>query len=246
MCQREGYTLRHGNCLRAEITTAVVTPETEPAPAAEHHDKREETIAWTQRCFAQLGYYKGPIDGKANEDTWTAHWFFKNDHGLKSYGDFMAEPVQKKLHQLCKDLAVAEAVKPKVPEKEPEKPAEPEKPVPSADAETGADAGTVTAALAPEAPPEPVIEEEPPVPPTRLDIDCLPEDLIGVLRHAHGDSVRAHACSPGCLPPPKGLGQAQLDDLQNHYGVIWCRSCVQIQGHLSLDDVRRIERRGTS
>jgi len=244
VCEREGYTLRHGNCLRAEITTAVVTPETEPAPAAEHRDKKAEETAWVQRCFAQLGYYKGPIDGKANEDTWTAHWFFKNDHGLKAYGDFLAEPVLRKLHQLCKDEPVVEAAKPKEPEKEPEKPAESQKPVPSADAETGADAGTVTAALAPEAPPEPVIEEEPPVPPTRLDIDCLPEDLIGVLRHAHGDSVRAHACSPGCLPPPKGLGQAQLDDLQNHYGVIWCRSCVQIQGHLSLDDVRRIEREG--
>ena len=42
VCEREGYTLRHGNCLRAEITTAVVTPETEPAPAAEHRDKKAE------------------------------------------------------------------------------------------------------------------------------------------------------------------------------------------------------------
>jgi len=230
--------------------TAVVTPEAEPAPATEHHDKRAETIAWTQRCFAQLGYYKGPIDGKANEDTWTAHWFFKNDHGLKSYGDFLAEPVQRVLHKLCKDEPVVEAAKPKEPKKEPEKPAElekpaePEKPVPSAKTETETDASTVTAALAPEAPPEPVIEEEPPVPPTRLDIDCLPEDLIGVLRHAHGGSVRAHACRPGCLPPPRGLNQPQLDDMQNHYGVVWCRSCVQIKGHLSLDDVRRIEREG--
>jgi hypothetical protein len=82
------------------------------------------------------------------------------------------------------------------------------------------------------------------VPPTHLDIDCLPEDLIGVLRHAHGDGVRAPACHPGCVPPPKGLSQTQLDDLQSHYGVVWCRSCVQIQGHLSLDDVRRIEREG--
>jgi len=226
--------------------TAVVTPETEPTPAAEHRDKKAEETAWTQRCFAQLGYYKGPIDGKANEDTWTAHWFFKNDHGLKSYGDFLAEPVQKKLHQLCKDLAVAEAKKPenKKLEKEPKRLAEPKKPEPAPAAETETGASAVTAALAPETPPEPVVEEEPPVPPTHLEIDCLPEDLIGVLRHAHGGSVRAHACYPGCLPPPKGLDQAQLDDMQNHYGVVWCRSCVQIQGHLSLDDVRRIEREG--
>jgi hypothetical protein len=224
--------------------TAVVTPETEPAPADEPRDKRAEAIAWVQRCFAQLGYYKGPIDGKANADTWTAHWFFKNDHGLKAYGDFLAEPVQRKLHKLCKDLPVVEAAKPEAPKKEPEKPVEPEKPIPSADAETEADASTVTAALAPEAPAEPVVEEEPPVPPTRLSIDCLPEDLIGVLRRAHGDGVRARACHPGCLPAPKGLSQPQLDDMQNHYGVVWCRSCVQIKGHLPLDDVRRIEREG--
>ncbi len=236
--------------------TAVVTPETEAAPAAEHRDKKAEAIARVQRCFAKLGYYKGPIDGKANEETWTAHWYFKNDHGLKAYGDFLAEPVQRKLDELCKDEPVTEAAQPKQPEQpaEPKKPVEPEKPVklekpaepekPAPPAEAKADAGTVTATLAPEVPPEPAVEEEPPRPPTHLDIDCLPEDLIGVLRHAHGDSVRARACHPGCLPPPKGLGQAQLDDLQNHYGVIWCRSCVQIQGHLSLDDVRRIEREG--
>jgi len=244
----------HSHPATRAARTAVVTPETEAAPAAEHQDTRAEAIARVQRCFAKLGYYKGPIDGKANEETWTAHWYFKNDHGLKAYGDFLAEPVQRKLDELCKEKPVTEAAQAKEPEKpvEPEKkPAklekptelEPtEKPAPAADAK--ADAGTATAVLAPAAPPEPVVEEEAPVPLTHLEIDCLPEDLIGVLRHAHGDSVSARACHPGCLPPPKGLGQAQLDDLQNHYGVVWCRSCVQIQGHLSLDDVRRIEREG--
>ena len=32
--------------------------------------------------------------------------------------------------------------------------------------------------------------------------------------------------------------------MQSHYGVVWCRDCVQIQGHLSLADVRRIETAG--
>jgi hypothetical protein len=231
VCLRDGYSLRQGNCLRDHPVTAVVTPQTEAAPApAEPRDERAEATARVQRCFAQLGYYKGPIDGKANEETWTAHWYFKNEHGLKAYGDFLAEPVQKKIAELCKEKPVA-------------KPPEQPKPAPGP-APAPADE---TAALAPGAEPAPRAEDEavePVVPLTRLDIDCLPDDLIGVLRQAHGESVRAHACAPGCLPAPAGLSQAQLDDLQTRYGIAWCRACVQIEGHLSLDDVRRIEREG--
>jgi hypothetical protein len=248
-----------------ETVTAVVTPETEPAPAppAEPRDKKAEATARAQRCFAQLGYYKGPIDGKANADTWTAHWFFKNDHGLKAYGDFLAEPVQKKLDELCKEEPVVATPEPEAaPAPEPEAPAPPAeaeadadevtaapaseiKPTPPVKADSDAD-DDVTAALASEVDPAllPVEEPEPVVPPARLDIDCLPEDLIKLLRKAHGESVRAPACSPGCLPSPVGLDQAQLDDLQNRYGVVWCRDCVQIEGHLSLADIERIEGAG--
>ncbi|WP_159080022.1 caspase family protein [Methyloceanibacter sp. wino2] len=78
----------------------------------------------------------------------------------------------------------------------------------------------------------------------RLDIDCLPKDLLERLRAAHGPSVTTRECAPGCLPAPSGLNQKQLDDLYGRYGVVWCRSCVQIGGHLSLKDVRRIEDAG--
>ena len=74
----------------------------------------------------------------------------------------------------------------------------------------------------------------------RLDIDCLPEDLLDKLRAAHGPSVKAKACAPACLPAPAALSAKQLDDLYGRYGVVWCRSCVQISGHLSLKDVRQI------
>jgi len=236
------------------MVVAVVTPEAEATAAAAPRDKKAEATAWVQRCFAKLGYYKGPIDGKANDATWTAHWYFKNEHGMKAYGDFLAEPVQKKLKTLCKDVPVLVA--------EPEPPAPPPEAVkaeaPGADAAASdaveadaaetdaaqADADDVTAALAPAGEPEPVVEEEPPAPLTRLEIDCLPEDLIEHLRKAHGDGVRARACAPGCLPSPDGLGQAQLDDLQSRYGVVWCRDCVRIEGHLSLADMRRIETAG--
>jgi len=95
---------------------------------------------------------------------------------------------------------------------------------------------------APAAAPETVAE----IPPERrrLDIDCLPEDLLAKLRAAHGPGVTAKACAPGCLPAPDALSTEQLDDLYGRYGVVWCRSCIQISGHLSLKDVRRIEEAG--
>ncbi len=80
--------------------------------------------------------------------------------------------------------------------------------------------------------------------PSRLDIDCLPEDLLAILRKAHGEGVDAPACRRGCLPAPRGLSQGQLDDLYGRYGVVWCRSCVEITGHLSLTDIKRIEEAG--
>ncbi|MFW2392146.1 MAG: caspase family protein [Methyloceanibacter sp.] len=214
---------------------AVVTPESEPTPApAELHDPKAKATARVQRCYAKLGYYKGAITGKANEATWTAHWYFKNDHGLKKHGDFLSEAVQKKIKKLCKDVE---------PRPEPVEVKAPEPPAPNSPEEfENADTDTVTAALAPNA--EPVVAEELPPPPTRLEIDCLPEDLIAVLRKAHGEGVRAPACRRGCLPSPKGLSQSQLDDLQARYGVGWCRSCLQIEGRLSLEDIRRIEDEG--
>jgi Caspase domain len=251
------------------IRTAVVTPETTPTGPAAPVDKKVEDTKRVQRCFAKLGYYKGPIDGNANDETWTAHWYFKNEYGLKKYGDFLAEPVLKKIAELCKEDPI--------PEPEPVEAAAPEPAAPTAEqpaageeankveesqtaaetsdepvaAETGEEPVTgetveqpVTAALGPEKAPVPVVEEQLPPPPTHLTIDCLPEDLVAVLRHAHGDSVRSRVCPRGCLPSPKGLSQVQLDDLQARYGVSWCRSCVQIEGHLSLDDIKIIEDKG--
>ena len=64
-----------------------------------------------------------------------------------------------------------------------------------------------------------------------------------MLRRAHGLGV-AVSMRAACVPPPKGLAQAELDELQVDSGVVWCRACVPIDGHLALDDVRRIERAG--
>jgi hypothetical protein len=121
----------------------------------------------------------------------------------------------------------------------------------------GSEADATNADLSPDAesPEVPAVEAAPanpaaPLAPSarrkepQLDIDCLPEDLLAKLREAHGPSVMAKACLPGCLPAPYGLSQKQLDDLYGRYGVVWCRSCVQISGHLSLNDVRRVEEAG--
>ena len=228
-----------------EIVVAVNTPETEAAATRfpKPLDKKSAATKRVQRCYAKFGYYTGPIDGKANKGTWTAHWHFKNDHGLKAHGDFLAKPVQENVKALCQDE------EPALPAAEQVASEEAAKQTVLAELAAATDSPVVPA-------PQPVPEEDAapvaePVaaadmvqPGARSDIDCLPKDLLAGLRAAHGPSVTAKACAPGCLPAPSGLSQTQLDELYGRYGVVWCRSCVQIGGHLSLKDVRRIEQAG--
>ena len=61
-----------------------------------------------QTCLTELGYYKGPVDGKRGRETWTAYWNFKHDHGLGGYSDLLAEPVRQKLDELCIETAAIE------------------------------------------------------------------------------------------------------------------------------------------
>jgi len=177
-----------------------------------------QAIAHVQTCLAELGYYKGPVDGKRGRETWTAYWNFKHDHGLGGYSDLLAEPVRQKLDELCIETAAIEPP--------PGQPAEP--------------AATNVAPQPESASEQDVAEDEGP----RLDLDCLPDDLIALLRRAHG-AVAVDRCAPSCLPSPRGLNQSQLDELQAKNGLAWCHACVPIDGHLALDDVRRIERAGS-
>ncbi len=96
-------------------------PQAQPAragsPAQEAPTPEQvEAIAHVQTCLAELGYYKGPVDGKRGSETWTAYWNFKHDHGLGGYSDLLAEPVQQKLDELCietaGDRAAARATRP--------------------------------------------------------------------------------------------------------------------------------------
>jgi hypothetical protein len=68
--------------------------------------------------------------------------------------------------------------------------------------------------------------------------------LIAVLQRAHGSWRTIERCERACLPSPRGVPQAELDRMQGKNGVVWCRACVPIAGHLALDDVRRIEQAG--
>ncbi|HEY8267433.1 MAG TPA: caspase family protein [Xanthobacteraceae bacterium] len=197
-------------------------PQAQPARAGSPGQEaptpeQVKAIAHVQTCLAELGYYKGPVDGKRGRETWTAYWNFKHDHGLGGYSDLLAEPVRQKLDELCIETAAIE-------------------PSPGQRAETAA----TDVAPQPESSNEQdVAEDEGP----RLDLDCLPDELIALLRRAHG-AVAVNRCAPSCLPSPRGLNQSQLDELQAKNGVAWCRACVPIDGHLALDDVRRIERAG--
>jgi Caspase domain len=256
ICTREGYSLQHGSCApmgasalcrdnerwsgqdnacvcagglhregeacvgETPITAAVAPAEgepqaTPPSPASEESPRAAGTKR-AQRCFAQLGLYRGPIDGAASRDTWTAYWYFKHANGLVIYRDFLAAPVQEKIAALCKDDEEAATLT-----------TEPV-PAPATAEETRS--------------PLPVAQEIAMPRKTSLDIDCLPADLLTLLRRSHGRAVTVKACEPVCLPAPRGLDQSELAALEARSGIDWCSSCVAIDGRLALEDVQRIER----
>jgi uncharacterized caspase-like protein len=221
---REGET-----CVGKSPVTAAVEPvENEPqATTPEPTDQDSPRVQATkraQRCFAELGLYKGPIDGKGNRETWTAYWYFKHAHGLTAYRDYIAEPVQQKVSALGKGQEETAIVAPAAA------------PAPPADGQAEREE---------ERPSLPLAEEQAVAPgKISLDIDCLPENLLSVLRRTQGRAVTAKACEPACLPAPKGLNQADLAALEARSGFAWCRDCVPIEGRLALKDVQRIERAG--
>ena len=180
-------------------------------------EEQVQAITRAQRCLTELGYYKGEIDGKRGQATWTAYWHFKHDHDLAGYKDLTLPTVQKKMGELCKDFDTTAAITPAAtsPTAEP-KPAAPA---------TGEEGASLS-------------------PAPRLPIDCLPDDLIAVLRQAHGPAVMAPRCDNNCLPTPKGLPWSRLDDLHKRAGIVWCTVCITVDSHLSLEDVRRIEKAG--
>ena len=225
--------MRAGEPVTAVRDSAVVPP---PPPSAPPTPEQVEVIARSQKCLADLGYYKGLVDGKRGKQTWSAYWQFKHDHDLEGYSNLLDAPVQEKLTALCQQRAeeVARAAILADPLYQPEGEEASDSAEPAPDAED-------VALASPDSDSE---QAAAPEPQARLDLDCLPETLISVLRRAHGLGVSAKACERACLPTPKGLAQAELDELQVDNGVVWCRACVPIDGNLALDDVRRIERAG--
>jgi hypothetical protein len=208
-------------CVADEPVTAVRDPDAvpPPPPSAAPTPEQVDAIARSQKCLAELGYYKGEVDGKRGKATWSAYWHFKHDHGLESYSNLLDQPVQEKLAALCRQKA-EEAARAAIladPLYQPEG----DEAVAVAEPDTASDDVALAA-------PETGGEEAPaPEPKARLDLDCLPETLIAVLRRAHGLGVEVKTCERACLPTPKGLAQTQLDQLQVDSGVVWCRACVQ-------------------
>lgn len=211
-------------------TAAKIEDGQEPALSPE----QVKAISRAQSCLTELGYYKGVIDGKRGKETWTAYWHFKHDHGLSGYSDLLSDAVQQKFASLCKGPETTAALQSELqPATAPQTDATPEG---EAAAPTDTSPNTEVAPGTEKAAPRP--------PAASLAIGCLPEDLIAVLRRAHGPGVSVQQCEKACLPPPNGLPQSYLDELQSKFGIAWCRSCVSFSGHLALDEVKRIERAG--
>jgi hypothetical protein len=146
----------------------------------------------------------------------------------------LSDAVQQKFASLCKGLETTAALQSELqPATAPQTDVTPEgnaAPPTDTSPDIGVAPGAEKAAPRPQA--------------ASLPIGCLPEDLIAVLRRAHGPGVSVQQCEKACLPPPNGLPQSYLDELQSKFGIAWCRSCVSFSGHLALDEVKRIERAG--
>jgi Caspase domain len=222
---------------------------TDSNPAEAPSPEQVAAIARAQRCWAELGYYKAEIDGKRGRATRSAFSQFKREHGLGNESDILAEPVQQKIAELCKtqtDSAPLDAANdPLAPQQEtgtgePQTPGE--NAATLASPETGANETDSSGDDVAYAEDGTGAEQQAAGP--RLDLDCLGEDLLAVLRRAHGLGVDVPTCGRACVMPPAGLPQAQIDAMQATGSVAWCRTCVPISGQLALNDVRRVERAG--
>jgi Caspase domain len=221
---------------------------TDSNPADAPTPEQVAAIARAQRCWAELGYYKAEVDGKRGRATRSAFSQFKREHGLGNESDILAEPVQQKIAELCKtqtDEAPLDAANdPLAPQQEAgtAAPQTPGEEAMLASPETGAGEADSSGDDVAYAEDGAGAEQQAAGP--RLDLDCLNEDLLAVLRRAHGLGVDVPTCGRACVMPPAGLPQAQMDAMQAAGSVAWCRTCVPISGQLALNDVRRVERAG--
>jgi len=216
----KGLHRENGACVEGEDETAALGPALAAADPATPVDPRAEATLRAQSCLQQLGFYKGPVDGVVNDDTWTAFWYFKRDHGLKSSRDFVAAPVQEKFASLCKSPEQTAATTP----------------TPNAGTPSSSEAGRSEHAVAPTKETAPTF--------TPIEIDCVPANLLAQLRQNRVAGNALKACTESCLPAPKGLARADLDALAARHGLHWCNSCVSIEGQLPLADIQRIEKAG--
>ena len=180
-------------CVADEPVTAVRDPNVvpPPPPSAAPTPEQVEAIARSQKCLAELGYYKGEVDGKRGKATWTAYWHFKHDHDLEGYSNLLdragageargAVPAEggrdRSARQCWPTRFISRRAKRRPTRQRPRKP-------------TPGDADDVALA-SPDSDSE---QSAAPEPTARLDLDCLPETLISVLRRAHGVGVAVKAC----------------------------------------------------
>jgi hypothetical protein len=209
--QREGI-----RCVAASGSEEIV--DAEEGASAEATPK-EVLVAKSQRCFAALGFYQGPSDGRVSPETWTAYWYFKHAHDLKRHSDFLDEAVQTKIAALCQEPEATASIG------EAEHSAEPVEAEPSP-------AHAVSEPAA-----------SPSIPPSAPEVACLPGDLLDLLQQSRRD-VAAVRCEAECLARPAWLDEADLAEMAEETGLAWCSACVGVQGRLTLEDVRRIESAG--
>ncbi|MEC9368483.1 MAG: caspase family protein [Pseudomonadota bacterium] len=169
-------------------------------------------MALIQRCMIEAGYLKGEPAATPTSAFWTAFWFFKKDYNVAAS---TKGALELKTQLRLFDLCP----------------------------ETQRELGTYVASARPA---DPVTGEGSTPAQPRLfaaaEAQCLPPDLMELVTGAYGARPQLKACHDNCLPVPRELGPKEIASYEANRVVEWCKSCLQINSHLPLDDILLIER----
>ncbi len=181
-------------------------------------------VALIQQCLKESGYLRGAIATRMTKRAWTAYWYFKQDYKVGSTPKGVHDAgAQGQLFDLC-PLA-ARAVNGIL------------------SASYGQSPGA--APLLPGAT-TPNPENSEPQPPVKKvyakpEANCLPDHLYGLIVKSYGKRSGLKRCSKTCVAIPKGLSNREILRMEKR-GIRWCRACLELNSHLSLEDILRIER----
>lgn len=182
--------------------------------AGPQSDAETDLVARVQRCLKRTGFLDGPLRERITDEVWTAFWKFKRKHAIGATPDGIDDKAfQSKLFALCDEGDTRVAAL-----------------SPATAAAPGARASSAASSA-----PRPRVYARP-------EAGCLPKDLFELIVRTYGPRPDLRRCRQTCLAIPKTLGARVVAEYEQKRDIAWCRSCLELNSHLPLDDILRIER----